>query len=130
MFFGSTELIWIFPPGSIDESPRPKLKSLWKEVDLIAGDMHSIRKFGSNRLTGKEVITLTTTPENIQLPRPGGVKTLFTATLIYDGRSFGVNVIKGILAAQAGFGRILSFAELDQLIDELELAPTFIFDGN
>jgi hypothetical protein len=130
MSFLSAELIWIFPPGNKDESPRLKLKNLWKEVDLIAGDMHSIRKFGSNHSTGKVVITLTTTPENIQLPRLGGVKTLFTATPIYDGRSFGVNVIKGMLAAHAGFGRTLSFAELNQLIDELEMAPNLIFDGN
>ncbi len=121
---------WILPPGSKDEAPRPKMENLWQEADLIAGDMHYIRKYGSNNLSGKVIITNTTTPENIQLMRQRGVKTLFTTTPIYEGRTFGVNVMEGVLTAYAGFGRGLTFAELNQLIDELELAPTLIFDGN
>ena len=54
--------------------PGLKMKNLWKEVNLITGDMHSIRKFGSNHITGKVVITHITTPENIQLLRQRGVK--------------------------------------------------------
>ena len=42
----------------------------------------------------------------------------------YEGRSFGINLSEGALTASSGKGCSLSIAELNSLIDELEMRPT------
>jgi hypothetical protein len=69
------------------------------------------------------VITNTTTAEDIQLLRDRGVHTVITTTPRYEGRSFGTNLMEAALTAYAGQGRPLSDAELNGLIDELDLRP-------
>jgi len=70
------------------------------------------------------VITNTTTEENIQVLKNRGVLKVLTTTPRYDGRSFGVNMMEGVLTAFAGLGRQLSLQELNALIDELDLRPS------
>ncbi|MBN1149318.1 MAG: hypothetical protein JXA78_18800 [Anaerolineales bacterium] len=114
----------LFPPGAKDETLHPKYERYWKEADLIAGDMHYIRKYSPEDLAGKVVVTNTTTEENIDLLRARGVHKVLTTTPLYDGRSFGVNMMEGALTAYAGKGCPLSMDELNALIDELDLRPT------
>jgi hypothetical protein len=114
----------LFPPGAKDESFHPKFEAAWNEADLIAGDMHYIRKYSPFDLNGKFVITNTTTHENIELLRQRKVSKVLTTTPRYDGRTFGVNMMEGMLTAYAGKGRPLSMLELNELIDELDLRPT------
>ncbi|MBN2549076.1 MAG: hypothetical protein JXB15_07965 [Anaerolineales bacterium] len=114
----------LFPPGAKEEAIHPKYLRYWEEADLIAGDMHYIRKYSSPNLQGKTVVTNTTTPENIAMLKERGVRQVLTTTPIYDGRSFGVNMMEGVLVAYAGKGRALSIEELNGLIDKLELRPT------
>jgi hypothetical protein len=116
----------LFPPGSKDEEIHPKYQRYWEEADLIAGDMHYIRKYSSENLSGKTVITNTTTEENINMLKARGVHQVLTTTPIYERRSFGVNMMEGVLTAYAGKGRSLSLAELNGLIDELDLRPTLL----
>ena len=113
----------LLPPGAKEESVHPKFEKYWQEADLIAGDLHYIRKYSPPDLHGKVVITNTTTEKNIQMLKERGVKTVFTTTPRYDGRSFGINMMEAVLTAYAGKNRPLSMAELDQLIDELDLHP-------
>ncbi len=121
---GYLPIALLFPPGAKDEAVHPKYEDIWRSADLIAGDMHYIRKYSPEDLTGKFVITNTTTPQNIDLLRQRGVCQVLTSTPIYDGRSFGVNMMEGVLTAYAGLGRPLSIRELSALIDELDLRPT------
>lgn len=114
----------LFPPGAKEETIHPKYLRYWEEADLIAGDMHYIRKYSSPNLQGKTVVTNTTTEENIAMLKERGVRQVLTTTPIYEGRSFGVNMMEGVLVAYAGKGRPLSIAELNGLIDELEMKPT------
>lgn len=114
----------LFPPGVKDEAPHPKYLQYWRNADLIAGDMHYIRKYAGDDLRGKFVITNTTTEENIDTLRQRGVRQVLTTTPVFDGRSFGVNVMEAVLVAYAGKGRALSIAELSALIDELDLRPS------
>lgn len=79
-----------------------------------------------SHLSGKTVLTNTTTPENMDMLRERGVSRVITSTPRYDGRSFGVNVMEAALTAYAGLGRALQEAELDALIDELDLRPTVV----
>ncbi len=114
----------LFPPGARDEDYHPKYERYWLEADLIAGDMHYIRKYSPADLSGKTVITNTTTVDNIQLLRQRGVQRVLTTTPIYEGRSFGVNMIEGLLTAYSGLKRQLTIPELNALIDEVDLRPT------
>jgi len=121
---GYLPLSMLYPPGAKDERMHPKYQRYWQEADLIAGDMHYIRKYSPADLDGKFVITNTTTEKNIELLRGRGVRQVLTTTPRYEGRSFGVNMMEAVLTAYAGQGRPLSLEELDALIDELDLRPT------
>jgi hypothetical protein len=110
--------------GSSGEEPTPKYERYWNEADLIAGDFLFMRKYMPKDLTGKTVVTNTTTPEDVELLRERGVTMVITTTPQYDGRSFGTNMMEAALTAYAGKGRPLTDAELNELIDELDLRPS------
>jgi hypothetical protein len=110
--------------GSGGEEPEPKYQRYWEEADLIAGDFLFMRKYLPENLTDKTVITNTTTAENVELLRARGVRQVITTTPRYKGRSFGTNLLEAALTAYVGKGRPLSDAELNALIDELDLRPS------
>jgi len=116
----------LFPPGAKVLEHKPKYEEQWNAADLIAGDMHYIYKYAPSDMSGKLVVTNTTTEENIQALRERGVQTLITTTPRYDGRSFGVNVMEGVLTAYAGLDRAPTQPELEALIEELKLKPEVI----
>jgi hypothetical protein len=109
--------------GSGGDDGGPKYDRYWREADLIAGDFMFMRKYLPDDLAGKTVVTNTTTPENVELLRARGVRHVITTTPRYEGRSFGTNMMEAALTAYAGKGRPLCEAELDALIDELDLRP-------
>ena len=109
--------------GSGGDEPTPKYRRFFERADLLAGDFLFMRKHMPDDLTGKSVITNTTTPENVELLRSRGVKLMVTTTPRYEGRSFGTNMMEAALTAYAGKGRPLSDDELNELIDELDLRP-------
>jgi len=122
-FMSFLPLSMILPPGVEGEQRKPKAERLWREADLIVGDMHYIYTYSPTDLQGKTVITNTTTPANIELLRERGVKTVVTTSPRYDGRSFGINTMEAALTAYAGLGRPLTDSELDALIDEIGIKP-------
>jgi hypothetical protein len=75
-------------------------------------------------LTGKVIVTNTTTPTDMELFRQRGIQTVLTTTPEYDGRSFGTNMMEAALTAVAGKKRSLSHDELNQMLAELKLRPT------
>ncbi len=115
--------------GSGGAERQPKYLKFWRESHLLAGDFLFMRKYVADDLSGKTVITNTTTEENIEFLRERGVKMVITTTPRYDGRSFGTNMMEAALTAYAGKGRPLSDAELNALIDELNLRPSVQFLG-
>jgi len=110
--------------GSSGEEPTPRYHRYWQESDLIAGDFMFMRKYLPLDLSGKTVITNTTTDANIELLRERGVRMVITTTPRYEGRSFGTNMIEAALTAYADKGRQLTDDELNALIDELDIRPT------
>jgi hypothetical protein len=110
--------------GSGGAEREPKYHKFWLESDLLAGDFLFMRKYVVDDLAGKTVITNTTTEENIEFLRQRGVKLVITTTPRYEGRSFGTNMMEAALTAYAGKGRPLTDAELNALIDELDLRPS------
>jgi hypothetical protein len=109
--------------GSGGYNPRPRYQRCWRQADLLAGDYMFMRKYMPDDLSGKTVVTNTTTEENVELLRTRGVREMITSTPRYAGRSFGTNLMEAALTAYAGKGRRLNDDELNVLIDELELRP-------
>jgi len=112
--------------GSDGAEHEPKYVKYFEESDLIAGDFLFMRKYMPMNLSGKTIVTNTTTEDNITLLKERGVKRVITTTPRFDGRSFGTNMNEAMLTAYAGKGRRLSDDELNGLIDELGLMPTVI----
>jgi hypothetical protein len=110
--------------GSSGVEQEPRYLRFWNEADLLAGDFLFMRKYVPSDLSGKTVITNTTTPENVEFMRQRGVRLMITTTPRYDGRSFGTNMMEAALTAYAGRGRPLTDEELNTLIDELDLRPS------
>ena len=110
--------------GSGGYAPEPKYERYWQQADLFAGDFLFMHKHMPADLSGKTVITNTTTDEDIELLRERGVRTAITTTPRYQGRSFGTNMMEAALTAHAGKGRPLTDAELNALIDTLDLRPS------
>jgi len=113
--------------GSGGAEQKPKYTNYFNSSDLLAGDFLFMRKYMPEHLSGKTVITNTTTEENIELLRKRGVRLVITTTPRYEGRSFGTNMLEAALTVYAGKGRSLSDDELNALIDELELRPSVIY---
>jgi hypothetical protein len=93
---------FLYPTGERQESVRPRHARFFEWADIIAGDFHYIRRNLPPRLDGKLVLTNTTTDEDVALLRERGLKTLVTTTPEFQGRSFGTNVMEGVLIALAG----------------------------
>ena len=109
--------------GSDGAEQDAKYQKYWEECELIAGDYLFMRKYMPERMDGKTIITNTTTDENMALFKERGVQMVITSTPRYDGRSFGTNMMEAALTAYAGLGRQLTDAELNALIDELDINP-------
>jgi hypothetical protein len=112
--------------GSDGAEHEPKYEKYFEESDLLAGDFLFMRKYMPKDVSGKTIVTNTTTEENIALLKERGAKTVITTTPRFDGRSFGTNMNEAMLTAYAGKGRRLSDAELNELIDTLGIKPTVL----
>ncbi|MBN1668411.1 MAG: hypothetical protein JW862_15055 [Anaerolineales bacterium] len=110
--------------GSGGAEQKPKYTRYFQAADLLAGDFLFMRKYMPPDLSGKTVVTNTTTSDNLELLRQRGARQVITTTPRYEGRSFGTNMLEAALTAYAGKGRPLTDAELNTLIDELDLRPT------
>jgi hypothetical protein len=112
--------------GSDGAEHEPKYVKYFEESDLLAGDFLFMRKYMPKNLSGKTIVTNTTTEENITLLKERGAKTVITTTPRFDGRSFGTNMNEAMLTAYAGKGRRLSDDELNELIDTLGIKPAVL----
>ncbi len=114
---------WLYPTGEKQEQRTPKWEKYYEWASVIAGDFHFIKRYIPFKLPGKVIVTNTTTPDDVKMLREIGIKYLVTTTPVFDGRSFGTNMLEAALVAVAGKGRKLSHAELIELIDQLKLEP-------
>ena len=88
---------WLYPTGEKQEKITPKWGNYYAEADVIAGDFHLIRRFMPDNLAGKIVLTNTTTETDSEALKQRGVTQLITTTPVFDGRSFGTNVMEAVL---------------------------------
>ena len=114
---------WIYPIGEKQEKRTPKWGKYYAWATVIAGDCHYIKRFMPDDLTGKVIVTNTTTPDDVAQFKKAGVKYLITTTPVLEGRSFGTNMMKAALVAVAGKGRPLTWPELTEMLDKLGFEP-------
>lgn len=101
---------WFYPTGSKQEKSEPKYQKYYGWADVVAGDLHIIKRTmpdpESGLLNGKIVITNTVTAEDAAMLRDRGVEMLITAApealKSPDGRYYGTNIVEGVLVALLG----------------------------
>jgi len=93
---------WLYPTGEKQNQRVVKYADTYQWADIIAGDYLYIERHMPDQLQGKMILTNTVTPKNIEELRQRGVATLVTTTPNLGGRSFGTNVMEGLLVAKAG----------------------------
>ena len=92
----------LYPTGDKQNTITPTWGRYYAEADIIAGDFPYIRRYMPGDLAGKTVLTNTITQDDVQQLRGRGVRLLITTTPELDGRSFGTNVMEGVLVALSG----------------------------
>lgn len=88
---------WLYPLGAQqDVQPSKKYSRYYEEAEVIAGDFIQVWSNLPDDLTGKIVITNTTTEKNVEELRKRNLHILVTNTPRLEGRSFGTNVIEAM----------------------------------
>lgn len=117
----------LYPTGKSQEKVVEKYGKYYRWADIIAGDYLLIKKHLPKDLTGKTVITNTTTKEDVLDLKKRGVELLVTTTPKLEGRSFGTNVMESMLVAFAEKKSELTEAEYYELLDKLNFQPSMVW---
>lgn len=93
----------LYPIGDEQRrEPDPRYAHYFAEAAIIAGDFHLIRRYWPADLSGKGIITNTTTAADIEAMTARGVAWVVTTTPRLDGRSFGTNILEAAVVAALG----------------------------
>jgi hypothetical protein len=111
---------WVYPTGKEQEKRTPKWEEYFQWASVIAGDCHYIRRYMPEYLTGKVIVTNTTTPEDQDIFRKAGVKYLVTTTPVLEGRSFGTNMMEAAIIAAMGRKEPVDYVHPDSYFEEME----------
>ncbi len=96
---------FLYPTGNKQDSQSGRSARYIDWADIIAGDFHFIKRnlrLDGKSLTGKTIITNTTTDADVDLLRDLGLHRLITTTPRIEGRSFGTNMMEAAMVALAG----------------------------
>lgn len=114
----------LYPTGDKQNENIPKFQDWYNWADIIAGDCLYIKRHMPADLSGKIIVTNTTTAADRRLFKEHGVTDLITTTPLLDGRTFGTNMLEAGLTAAAGKNRPLTEEELQTIVSQLGLRPT------
>lgn len=120
---------WVYPTGDKEGQITPKYEKFFRWADVIAGDYKFIGRYmptpESGVMKGKTIVTNTLTPEDIENLKARGVKRLATSTKEFDGRTFGTNVLEGIIVTLAGKRpEEMTPEDYREVLGKLEWEPT------
>jgi len=88
---------WVYPVGEEQEKePSKKYSRFYEEADVIAGDFLQVWSNLPDDLSGKIIITNTTTAKNVEELQKRNLHILVTTTPRLSGRSFGTNVMEAV----------------------------------
>ena len=121
---------WVYPTGEKQHQRKPKYAWAFQQASVIAGDCHYITRYMPDDLEGKVIVTNTTTQTDVDLFTNAGVKYLMTTTPVYEGRSFGTNMMEAALLAVSGYKDKVDyrhyhayFQMMADLVDAVGLKP-------
>jgi len=118
---------WFYPTGERqDEAPRPRHERHYRWAEVLAGDWHYIRAHAPPDLSGKDVLTNTTTAADVEFLRAAGARRLVTTTPRLGGRSVGTNLLEAALVAVEGAPGELGRARYEELVTAAGIAPTVL----
>lgn len=114
----------LYPTGDMQDEIVPKFFKWYDWADIIAGDCHYIKRHMPEDLSGKIIVTNSTTETDLELFKQRRVRAVVTTMPQLDGRSFGTNMMEAVLTAVADKHRALTQAEISVLLKELNLQPS------
>ena len=116
---------WLYPLGSEqDKPPQNKWRKYYEQSQVIAGDFLQIRQYMPDDLTGKIIVTNTTTSKNVEELRQRNLHILVTVTPRLEGRSFGTNVMEATLLALIDKPQYeITHADFVDIIERIPLEP-------
>lgn len=115
---------WLYPTGKKQEERQVKWSEYYQWADIIAGDYLYIGRHMPDKLEGKTILTNTVTPADVEELRDRGVATLVTTTPNLGGRSFGTNLMEGLIVAAAGKRpEDMTTADYDAWLDRIGFTP-------
>lgn len=127
-FLSQLPFKYLYPTGEKQDTVNTKHERYYQDNDIITGDFHFIRKYMPRELPGKIVITNTVTKDDLELLRERGVKVLVTTTPEMQGRSFGTNVMEGVLISLLGKrADEVTPKDYSSLLDQLQLKPRIVY---
>lgn len=113
-----------YPTGDSQTKTKPRFSRYFQEAEIVAGDFHFIRRYMPDRLDGKLIITNTVTQEDEKILQERGVTTLITTTPEMGGRSFGTNILEGVLVTLSGKRpEELTVLDYSRILDEINIMP-------
>ncbi|MFZ5814291.1 MAG: quinate 5-dehydrogenase [Bacillota bacterium] len=115
---------WLYPTGEKQEKREVKYEEYYQWADVIAGDWLYISRHAPEQLKGKMILTNTVTPADIEWMKQVGISTLVTTTPNLGGRSFGTNLMEGLIVAAAGKKpEEMSPADYEAWLDKIGFTP-------
>jgi len=117
---------WLYEAEADHETEveaQSKHSTLYHDADIIAGDYKYVRKYMPHDMSGKWIVTNTTTAEDVEFCRSRGVELLITSTPRLEGRSFGTNVIEATMVALDGAQGRLAPARYMELLRGVGFTP-------
>ena len=116
---------WLYPLGAEqDKEPKKKWQKYYHQSQVIAGDFLQVRQFMPDDLSGKIIVTNTTTSRNVEELQKRNLDILVTVTPRLEGRSFGTNVMEATLLALMDKPQSeVTEADFRDLIERIPLEP-------
>jgi len=118
---------WIYPTGEKQEKCTPRYPKLFEEADWVCGDFNYIKRYAPTGLSGKAILTNTTTEDDVAMLRERGVAWLVTTTPVFDGRSFGTNLLEAVIVSLVrrdhGSDYSVTDADYEIYLNKLSLKP-------
>ena len=117
----------LYPTGKKQEQVVPKFSSFYHAAEIIAGDFHFIRRYMPKKMNGQIIITNSITTEDLDFLKDRGISQLVTTTPELEGRSFGTNVIEGVLVSILGkHPEEITPADYSALLARLQIEPRIV----
>ena len=114
----------LYPTGEKQEKTDLRFRRFYDQADIIAGDFHFIKRHLPPEIPGKIILTNTVTIDDVAMLTQRGAKMLITTTPELGGRSFGTNVMEGVLVSIADKDyKTLTPSDYNELLDKIGFTP-------